>query len=950
MKLTKKIVSLFILGLLILPVAGRMVQAAETPESVSINFTGVFDDNNSSINFQSSANYGANFSLAAPSRSSYSFAYWIVNGVVRYDLEETSSIKVTSNMNLSAVYSPDGKNTVLFIDSNGEILGTYFVTSGQTVASPSLVSHVGKPGLIVKTEDTWKTPQGTVYSSELIIESNTVFILQYEVENQENTLSVTVNNGSGSGTYVYNQLVTVSANPVDFSHWEENGIEVSRLLNYSFTVVSNRTLTAVSQATPEADLPIVTMTDDLELRSGYHTYMGQFYLPSGFELVEYGFIISKNIEVITRSSTGVIVAQSNQKQPSTNEYVMSFSVGSHYTSRAYVVVKDDLDNLSTIYSVNSVTNPIIYDKHESFQNLTLSGSSYQTGSFIGDDGYSWSYTQARGDVAVNGKAIMLQNSPTANLTVTITGGIGHLQLLYTKAFSTNAAVKLSINDILVATSETSTTANSPLVFDVYNINTNGPLTIKLETSSGQLLIDDIKWTNFGDDNGFSPTFSGIDDTTSLIGDTFNPLTGVTASDFEDGNVSGNISVVVRDSENEIIESPVDFSLLPVGTYTISYSVTDSDNNTTLESKIHIITTGNSPVISGASNISISSGSEYDPLEGISVSDVEDGNITNLISVTIKDDESNTIPSIDTNTEGVYTVTYSVEDSHGNISTVEISVTVTSGISQLSTPTNLVINSSEFLTWDSVINADSYTVFVGSYVFSNQTSNSFDFAAIDLEDLSGNIRYEIAIVAIGDGLNYEDSLISSSIFYNRIRFTDLIISEYIEGSGTGNKAIEIYNGTGSNVDLTQYTLNLYSNGSATVSQSVTLTGSLSHGQVYVVHHGSITFDLSAISNKLSSSTVINFNGDDAISLMKGSSYIDIFGQIGFRPTNAWIGSVTTTPTTSTLDRTLVRNPSVFSGKTINGSFDPSLEWIAYAQDTSSFLGSHQVTLPTQNIPE
>ena len=322
----------------------------------------------------------------------------------------------------------------------------------------------------------------------------------------------------------------------------------------------------------------------------------------------------------------------------------------------------------------------------------------------------------------------------------------------------------------------------------------------------------------------------------------------------------------------------------------------------------------------------------------------------MISVTIKDDESNTIPSIDTNTEGVYTVTYSVEDSHGNISTVEISVTVTSGISQLSTPTNLVINSSEFLTWDSVINADSYTVFVGSYVFSNQTSNSFDFAAIDLEDLSGNIRYEIAIVAIGDGLNYEDSLISSSIFYNRIRFTDLIISEYIEGSGTGNKAIEIYNGTGSNVDLTQYTLNLYSNGSATVSQSVTLTGSLSHGQVYVVHHGSITFDLSAISNKLSSSTVINFNGDDAISLMKGSSYIDIFGQIGFRPTNAWIGSVTTTPTTSTLDRTLVRNPSVFSGKTINGSFDPSLEWIAYAQDTSSFLGSHQVTLPTQNIPE
>ena len=38
--------------------------------------------------------------------------------------------------------------------------------------------------------------------------------------------------------------------------------------------------------------------------------------------------------------------------------------------------------------------------------------------------------------------------------------------------------------------------------------------------------------------------------------------------------------------------------------------------------------------------------------------------------------------------------------------------------------------------------------------------------------------------------------------------DLIISEYIEGSSY-NKAIELYNGTGSDVDLSQY-LNHYSN--------------------------------------------------------------------------------------------------------------------------------------------
>src|SRR5687767_9203403 len=63
-------------------------------------------------------------------------------------------------------------------------------------------------------------------------------------------------------------------------------------------------------------------------------------------------------------------------------------------------------------------------------------------------------------------------------------------------------------------------------------------------------------------------------------------------------------------------------------------------------------------------------------------------------------------------------------------------------------------------------------------------------------------------------------------------TELFFSEYIEGSGF-NKAVEIYNGTGAAVNLSTYTLQLHSNGSATPSQSVTLTGTLADGDVFVV---------------------------------------------------------------------------------------------------------------------
>ena len=48
-------------------------------------------------------------------------------------------------------------------------------------------------------------------------------------------------------------------------------------------------------------------------------------------------------------------------------------------------------------------------------------------------------------------------------------------------------------------------------------------------------------------------------------------------------------------------------------------------------------------------------------------------------------------------------------------------------------------------------------------------------------------------------------------------SDLIISEYIEGSGE-NKAIEFYNGTENEISLKDYKLELYSNGSSTASNT------------------------------------------------------------------------------------------------------------------------------------
>lgn len=97
------------------------------------------------------------------------------------------------------------------------------------------------------------------------------------------------------------------------------------------------------------------------------------------------------------------------------------------------------------------------------------------------------------------------------------------------------------------------------------------------------------------------------------------------------------------------------------------------------------------------------------------------------------------------------------------------------------------------------------------------------------------------------------------------------SEYIEGSSY-NKAIEIYNGTGAPVDLGAglYTLELYSNGSPTVSQTMTLSGTIANGDVFVLAHPSADPAILAEAD-VTSGSVIHFNGNDAVVLRKKWRY-------------------------------------------------------------------------------
>mgnify|MGYP002401414962 CR=1 FL=1 len=172
-------------------------------------------------------------------------------------------------------------------------------------------------------------------------------------------------------------------------------------------------------------------------------------------------------------------------------------------------------------------------------------------------------------------------------------------------------------------------------------------------------------------------------------------------------------------------------------------------------------------------------------------------------------------------------------------------------------------------------------------------------------------------------------------------TDLIISEYIEGS-SNNKSIEIFNGTGSIVDLSagQYRLELYTNGSPTVSQFVNLTGTIADGDVLVISHASASASILAVTD-ITNSLVINFNGDDAIVLRKGGaggSVVDSIGQVGVDPGTNW-----TVGSGATSEFTLVRVNTICAGDTNpSDTYLASSEWVINPQNTFTFLGSHSVS--------
>ncbi len=197
-------------------------------------------------------------------------------------------------------------------------------------------------------------------------------------------------------------------------------------------------------------------------------------------------------------------------------------------------------------------------------------------------------------------------------------------------------------------------------------------------------------------------------------------------------------------------------------------------------------------------------------------------------------------------------------------------------------------------------------------------------------------------------------------------TELFFSEMVEGSGN-NKAMEIYNPTQAPVNLSNYRIVRYSNGSTIGADSFALAGTLAALDVWVVANGQTT----TAPNSPACDTVLQNmadqlggaypdpqyqNGDDAICLVRVSPYaiIDIYGKIGEDPGQSWSDVFPYTDAQGawwTKDHTLVRKSVVTGGTTTNPSaFDVTAQYDSLPEDTWSGLGAHTCNCANVGIAE
>ena len=221
----------------------------------------------------------------------------------------------------------------------------------------------------------------------------------------------------------------------------------------------------------------------------------------------------------------------------------------------------------------------------------------------------------------------------------------------------------------------------------------------------------------------------------------------------------------------------------------------------------------------------------------------------------------------------------------------------------------------------------YDIFVDGTLNGTTLNNNYDVTGLNV-----STTYSVRVLAkdATNNMSAQSAAVDAMTTDGSSNVSELFFSEYVEGSGY-NKAVEIVNITGNNINLSLYTVKRQSGGNW--ESPLQLVGSINVNDVYVIINGFST-DTKLQEEKdleIANKTPMTFNGDDRVGLFKNNVLIDIIGDLDGTDVFA-------------KNKTLRRNSEV-EGPTID--FDEQGEWTYYDTNDVSDIGNFNGTLSTNN---
>ncbi len=299
------------------------------------------------------------------------FAYWQNNAGTILSRESKYSFVVTGKETISAVFNEivDNKVTLIFESFYGQVIATKQLASDEIANNPDLPVRTGYTALGWDFDGDGKITENDTLKNAIEIglklDSRTVKIVPvYELIDE--TYTITVENGTGSGTYNQNDIVTAVAKEAEtgmkFSHWKDNanGNILSYNEKYVFYVSENTSIMAVyvetgTKVDAKGATNIVGLNQtDVSKGKGKLSFVSMSTVPNGCKINKAGIIATNNFELansneFTDKKATFVRGMSSNKKAVRYTWTKSVQSGETWYVRAYLVYTDLNGNVHTVY-------------------------------------------------------------------------------------------------------------------------------------------------------------------------------------------------------------------------------------------------------------------------------------------------------------------------------------------------------------------------------------------------------------------------------------------------------------------------------------------------------------------------------------------------------------------------------------------------------------------------